>query len=148
MQLRIKSPRDAGGAVLLFIVGGLLLIGQQSLPRGTAVNMGAGYVPNILGWGIMIIALLLASRAVRIRGTSINDVPWRALVTVLGSFFVFALLIERAGLVVASMATILMAAAATAGFQWKSSLLLSLVLTVFSVLLFKIGLGIAVGIWP
>jgi hypothetical protein len=148
MRLRVKSPRDAGGAVLLLIVAALLLIGQQSLPRGTAVNMGAGYVPHILGWGIMLIAVLLAARAIRISGPSLNPIPWRPLVTILGSFFVFAILIERVGLAAAAMTTILTAAAATAGFQWKSNLLLALTLTAFSIIVFKFGLGIAVGVWP
>jgi hypothetical protein len=148
MRLRVTNPRDAGGAVLLFVVGGLLLIGQQSLPRGTAVNMGAGYVPNILGWGIMCIAVLLTVRSIRMEGTPLNAVPWRALMTILGSFFVFAILIERAGLALAAMATILLAAAATAGFRWKSNMLLAVALTAFSVVLFKLALGVAVSVWP
>jgi len=148
MRLRVKSPRDAGGAVLLFVVAVLLLIGQQSLPRGTAVNMGAGYVPNILGWGIMCIAILLAVRSIRFSGAPFNEVPWRALVTILGSFFVFAVLIERAGLAVTAVATILLAAGATAGFQWKSNILLALSLTIFCIALFKFGLGVAVSVWP
>ena len=148
MRLRVTNPRDAGGAVLLFVVGGLLLVGQQSLPRGSAVNMGAGYVPNILGWGIMCIAILLTARSIRLGGPPLNAVPWRALISILGSFFVFAILIERAGLAIAAMATILVAAAATAGFRWQSNLLLALALTTFSVVLFKFALGVAVSVWP
>ena len=148
MRLRVRSPRDAGGAVLLFIVGALLLIGQLSLPRGTAVNMGAGYVPNILGWGILCVAILLSARAFRLSAPPLNAVPWRALVTILGSFFVFAILIERAGLAIAASATILVAAGATAGYQWKSNLLLAVALTAFSIVLFKFGLGVAVSVWP
>lgn len=148
MRLRVKNPRDAGGAILLFVVSGLLLIGQQSLPRGTAVNMGAGYVPNILGWGIMCIAILLGARSFRLSGAPLNSIPWRPLITILGSFFIFAILIERAGLAVAAISTILVAAAATAGFRWRSNILLAIALTAFSVVLFKFGLGIAVRVWP
>ena len=148
MRLRVQSPRDVGGALLLIVIAGLLWWGQRSLRMGTAVNMGPAYVPNILAWCILGVGILLIFRSLRVSGPKLKAFAWRPLITVIGSLLVFAALIESAGLVSAGVATVMICAAAIAGYRWKSTALLAATLTAFSIALFKVGLGLAMTVWP
>jgi len=114
----------AGGAFVAF--GGAFAIGSAvQYERGTALQMGPGYVPLVLG---AILALLGAAIVVqgvlasRTGGTASPDhvvpgdepgsVPWRRGVLLVGAVLVFALTVDGLGLGVSLFVTAFLAALA------------------------------------
>jgi putative tricarboxylic transport membrane protein len=67
---------------------------------------------------------------------------------VLVSLAVFALLLPRAGLALATLGTMACATFATSEFKWGESLIFAVVITAFTVLLFVHGLGLPLAVWP
>jgi len=69
-------------------------------------------------------------------------------IVILGSIALFAALIERLGLAMASAAMILVCSFVARDYRWRESLLFALGMVVFVVLLFSVALGLSIRIWP
>jgi putative tricarboxylic transport membrane protein len=71
MTVRIKSPQDAGAAVLLMVIGlGGLWFGRD-YELGSVSQMGPGYMPMLLSIGLLIFGAVIALRAVTVDGPPI-----------------------------------------------------------------------------
>jgi putative tricarboxylic transport membrane protein len=144
----IRSPQDLAGGVLLVAIGvlGWLLI--RRLPMGTAFRMGPAYVPTVVSWLIVAVGAILTARSLLVRGAPLEAPRMRPLAVVLGSFVLFGLLIEGAGLVLASLALVLVARLAAREHRWKEALVVGAVLTAFAVVVFHLLLGLPMPVWP
>ncbi|MSO76541.1 MAG: tripartite tricarboxylate transporter TctB family protein [Alphaproteobacteria bacterium] len=149
---RIRDPRELAAGLFLILVAALALILSDHLPIGRLVNMGPGYVPRALAWilgGLGVIVALSAFTA-----DAPADVPpltewaWRPLLALTASILVFAFLLERAGLVICIVVTVGVAGLAAAGIRPIQSLLLGGGLALMSALLFVVGLGLPLRLWP
>lgn len=148
LKLRINLQDVLFGAFLIAVAAAAMFV-TRNLTVGTAADMGPGYMPLavaliILGFGVFLIGRgLLAGHA-----QDIEAVQIRPLLAILISVGVFALLAERAGLVVASLATILIAGLGGREFRIVESVLFACVLTACAVLLFVRVLALPIPIWP
>jgi uncharacterized membrane protein YhhN len=147
----IRSPRDFwAGAIYLALAAGVIWIGRN-YTQGTSERMGPGYFPFVLG---SILALLGAISIVRsfVRpGEAISAFAWRPLVLVMGAIVLFALLLPRAGVVVALTALIVVGAMASKKSRIDVKTVASMAgLIAFCVIVFVKGLGVPmplVGSW-
>ena len=109
------ARKDVLAGLLFIAVAVIGLWASRNYPIGTATRMGTGYVPRLLCW-----ILLGARRAgagagpARAAATARARPPpiWRAIVFVPLSLLVFALLIEPFGVVVATVALVVVGALA------------------------------------
>lgn len=148
MKLRIDL-QDTLFGIFLILVAGFAMFATRNLSVGTASNMGPGYMPLavaliILGFGLFLVARgLFAGNA-----AGIEPVRIRPILMVLLSVGVFAVLAERAGLVVTSLATILIAGFGGPQNRIVESAIFACVLTACAVLLFVRVLALPVPVWP
>lgn len=148
LKLRINLQDTLFGIFLILVAGGAMFA-TRKLSVGTAANMGPGYMPLavsliILGFGVFLIGRgLLAGRE-----EGIETVHLRPILAILLSVGAFALLAERAGLVFASLAAILIAGAGGREFRLVESVIFACVLTACAVLLFVRLLQLPIPIWP
>jgi putative tricarboxylic transport membrane protein len=147
-MLRVRSLQDLVGGVLLVALGvlGWLLI--RRLPMGTALRMGPAYVPTVVSWLVAAVGVILAARSLLVEGPRLEAERMRPLGVVLGSFVLFGLLIEGAGLVLASLALVLVAGFAAPEPRWKEGIVVGAVLTAFAVILFHVLLRLPMPVWP
>ena len=139
---RIASKDAAAGAIFL-AVGVALFAWARQYEVGTATHMGPGYYPALLG--LVLAALGVGGIAKGLAGKAPAPLPRyriEALVLVLASVVSFALLLERAGFIVASFVCVFFAC-----FQrlWTSPLEVFLIfcaLTAFNVVVFAYALGV------
>lgn len=113
--------------------------------------MGPGYFPTIVSALLVIIGLFTTIRGMRVDGQAIGGLAWKPMALILVSVLSFGLLIERAGLLIASGALLLISAAASREFrfEWLATLGL-IVLIAFCSVVFVIGLGVPmplIGSW-
>ena len=134
--------RDVWAGVALIATGGLAIYLARDYAFGTALRMGPGYFPIVLGgllilFGLYILAVGLG-RGERIEGS------WslRALVILPLSLVLFGVLIERAGFVPAMLVLIFGSATATTEFRPVEVLLFSIFLTTLCAAVFVWGLGL------
>jgi hypothetical protein len=113
---------------------------------GTAFRMGPGYFPlllagalSLLGGGIIFKGVTAAAS-----GGPIGVVPWRGAVLIIGALVYFGATIRGVGLAPAVFGAGLLSALASRHNGPAAALLLAAALTLFCVLIFHYGLGIAV----
>jgi len=144
---RGNAPDIAFGAFLILLAV-VALWETRALAIGNAADMGPGYVPRALAWIIMGFGLAFVTSGLRAKHRSLPRFDLRSFLMVLLSLAVFALLLPKGGLALATFATLACSTFAVSDYRWRESLIFSLVLTAFTVLLFVTGLGLPLAIWP
>jgi len=140
--MTIKHPKDFWAGILYLAVGGAAALTSMRYGMGSAVRMGPGYFPTVLGLLLALIGLASLVRSFFRRGEAITPFAWRALALVLGGILLFGLLVGGAGLVPALLLLVVMSAWASVYFKLKTTLILAACTTVFSVVVFVKALGV------
>jgi Tripartite tricarboxylate transporter TctB family len=135
------------GAIFAGFGVAALVIGRNQ-PIGSAVEMGPGYVPRVLAWGLAAFGVLLAGRGAMAGLRSGIEWHLRPILTLSAAILVYAFGIERLGLVLTAAATVLVTALAQPGIGWRYTAAATLGLPVFVALLFGWALGLPFGLWP
>ncbi|MDI4665910.1 tripartite tricarboxylate transporter TctB family protein [Xanthobacter autotrophicus] len=144
---RFDWPDLAFGAFLIAVAAGALLA-TRGLAGGIAADMGPGYMPRAIALILLAFGLFFAGRGLLRGHVGIERVQLRPILGVGVAVGVFALLIESAGLALASFAAILIAAAASRESRFFEVILFGLAVTAGAVLLFIKALALPVSIWP
>ena len=138
----VLHRKDVWGGLMLIAIGTLAVVLAREYPYGTALRMGPGYFPTLLGGIVVLFGLYLAVLGLR-KGEAIEgNWSFRALVVIPLSLVLFGLLMDRAGFIPALAVLIFGSAAASTEFRFVEVALLTVVLTAFSVAVFILGLGL------
>jgi hypothetical protein len=142
MQLAFRDNKDFWAGAMLIGTGAGSMIVARNYSFGTALRMGPGYFPSVLGGMLVLFGLYLV--VVGLRRDEKIEGSWslRALIVLPLALVLFGLLMEYAGFVPALLALIFGSAAAGSEFKLVEVLLLSIGLTVACVALFIWGLGL------
>jgi len=127
------------------IVGTRLIAGYQ---MGSSVRMGPAYFPAVLGGLLVFLGLLVLLDSIAEEGPEVAKFHFRPLLFVMASSLAFAYLLKPLGMVLASVALIFVSAFGGHEFKWKEVTILSVVLVIFSVLVFVKGLTLPFPICP
>ena len=138
IRLHLNKDVVAGLMFMAWGLAGLWL--ARTYPVGTAMRMGPGYFPNVLGWLLLVFGVGIAVRGALTEGEKLTAWYWRPLTMVLLSLIVFAALIDRAGLASAAAAAVIVGASGGPEFRWREVLLLAVGLA-GTVALFIYALG-------
>jgi hypothetical protein len=142
MRLEDRNNRDFWAGLMFFGIGAGTMFIARGYPFGTALHMGPGYFPSVLGGSLILFGIYIMVKGLRnnekIQGT------WsvRALIVLPLSLILFGFLMERAGFLPALAALIVGSAAAGKEFKLGEVLLCTVFLTVLSVVVFIWGLGL------
>jgi hypothetical protein len=142
MQIEIRNNRDFWAGVMLIVTGATAVIMARDYAFGTALRMGPGYFPSVLGGILVLFGLYLIAQGLRSNEQIVGNWSLRALIVLPLSLVVFGIMMEYAGFVPALMVLIVGSAAAGPEFKFVEALLLAAGLTAFAVVLFIYGLGL------
>jgi Tripartite tricarboxylate transporter TctB family len=146
--VRIRSPSDFWCGLLLSAVGIAFVVLAQRYRIGTPARMGPGFFPTILGGVLAALGLSLAIPAFFRSGEPLPRLGVRPLLTILAAIVIFALLLQPLGFVLAALILVLISGFADPELRPVESLGLALLLTVFSVGIFVVLLGLPLNLWP
>lgn len=127
------------------IVGTRLIAGYQ---MGSSVRMGPAYFPVVLGGLLAFLGLLVVFDSIVEEGPKVAKFHFRPLIFVAVSSLAFAYLLKPLGLVLASVALVFISAYGGHEFKWKEVAIMSVVLIIFSVLVFVKALALPFPICP
>jgi Tripartite tricarboxylate transporter TctB family len=136
----LRTNRDWIAGLLFIVLGGLAVILARDYPLGTTMRMGPGYFPTVLGGVLVLFGATILLRGIRSGDKVKGEWGWRPLAWITLSIVLFGYLLDRAGLVSATVVTLFVAAAAGREFRFKEVLVLAIVMTAFSVAVFSYGL--------
>ena len=146
-MLKIKNPQDAGSGALFIAIGLAGLYFGSSLDFGTARRMGPGFFPMIISGLIALAGVLVLMKGLTVHGPAIQRMQLRPVLMLMLALVAFGLLIEPLGVVVATIALVVLAALARREIRWGETLILALCAAAFVVLVFVYGLGQALPVW-
>lgn len=133
----------AGVAVISFGIFGLVVGLQYDI--GTVRVMGPGFLPVthsvlmiLCGLGIMLV------EGTDPEAEAMEHPNWRALVAVIGAICVFAFIVDRFGLIPASIASFLVSATAESKYSIPVLVLVGVLLSLAATVMFVWGLGLPV----
>jgi hypothetical protein len=142
MKFDWRNNRDFFAGLLYIFVGALGMFIARDYPFGSALRMGPGYFPSVLGG--MMIAFGIAVLLMGVKNNEKMKPYWsfRALIVLPLATVVFGVMMEEAGFIPALLVLIPLSAAAGKEFKVVEIALLTIGLTILSTLLFIKGLGL------
>ena len=146
---RVNAPKDILAGLIFIGFGLATFVMAGDYAMGTALDMGPGYFPAAIG---LVLAGIGAAAIVRGLTQKTPDpiTPHRLqpLILIFAGILAFSLLIERAGLVVASAALIGLACLPRLRSHPLEVLAIYVVLTAFSALVFVVLLDMQLPLLP
>jgi hypothetical protein len=142
LLVKLPDSKDFWSGVMLIAIGAVAVFIARDYPFGTALRMGAGFFPVVLGAALVLFGLYFVTRGLRASGKIEGNWSLRALIVLPLAFVAFGVLMEHAGFVPAMLALIVGSAAAGTEFRVGEVLALSVLLTVMCVALFIWALGL------
>lgn len=118
----------------------------QDYPFGSLRRMGPGYFPTSLGWLLVGLGAIIAAGGFMRPGVQ-PRADWRNMIAVLAAILAFALMVERFGLIAATVALVFISAAADRSSTLRGTAILTVCLVAMTVGIFVEGLGIPFRLW-
>jgi hypothetical protein len=139
---RLLNSKDFWSGAMLIAIGIAAVVMARDYPFGTALRMGPGYFPTVLGAVLALFGLYLLVRS--FRSSDMIEGHWsiKALIVLPLAFVLFGVLMDRAGFIPALAVLVVGSAAAGPEFKLREVALLTVVLIVFAVAVFIWGLGL------
>jgi putative tricarboxylic transport membrane protein len=159
--VQFRGIKDLLAGLIFLAIGAAAIHFAREYPFGTAVRMGSGYFPTVLGWILGGFGAVLAARGVwswvrsrpRKQEATLDFIAkakpapalaermavglgWRPLACVTASMLAFGALMPRAGLVPALVVLFFLAALGGREFRWRGVAVLTAVMTAFAVAVF------------
>lgn len=137
----------AGGLVLAVLGAAVAAYAALHYDIGTLRRMGPGFFPLGLGALLAVLGGSIAFGAAPAQSDK-SRIALPELAAILTAILVFALGLERLGLVLTTALTVLIASAAAprAGLLWRVAL--AVIITAISVVIFKLALAMTLPLWP
>lgn len=145
--MRIKSQDFASG-LLFVMVGAAALWISADYPMGTPQRPGTGVLPVILAWCLIGTGALLWLKAVVTESPRLTSWAWRPAIMITLATVAFALLVDRAGLVVTMIVSMTLVALGTPETRWREYLPFAVIMLAIGVTVFIYGLGMPIPILP
>jgi hypothetical protein len=142
MKFDWRNNRDFWAGVVYIALGVVGMWIARDYPFGSALRMGPGYFPTVLGgimiaFGIMVLLMGIKNNE-KMKGT------WslRALIVLPLATAVFGFVMEEWGFIPAMVLLVPMSAASGNEFKWGEIILLTIGLTIICTGVFIYGLGL------
>jgi hypothetical protein len=142
MTATIRNLKDFWAGLIYIAIGLAAIFFARDYGMGSATKMGPAYFPSVLGGLLAIIGAASVVRSFLRNGQPIGTIAVKGMLFVCGSTVLFAALVRGAGLVIALIVLVLVAAYGSIKFKLSTTIILALALTVACVLVFIKGLGI------
>jgi hypothetical protein len=148
--MRFRLTTDALTGLLFVALGAFALAYGWNYSIGTAARIGPGYFPKILACGLLLLGAVLIGRSLLTATDedALGAIAVRPLLFVLAGTLGFALLVERAGFVLASFVLIFAARLADRDFRLLEVTLLAAGMVVLIAALFWLGLSLPLRPFP
>jgi hypothetical protein len=140
-----SARQDLVGGLLTVALGVFALVTAVSYPMGSLLRMGPGFFPSGIAALIILLGLGLIAAAMRPRPQQASPgIQLRSVLMIGLGVLLFALLLERAGLVPATFALVLISSLAEPRWRPLRATVLAVAMTVLVYLIFIVILQIPV----
>jgi len=142
MNRSTLENKDVWAGLFLIVVGVVAVVIARNYTFGTALRMGPGFFPTILGGFLVLSGLYILANGLRSGEAIEGSWPLRALIVLPLALVLFGVLIERAGFVPAMLVLIFGSGLAGTEFRLIEMLIFSVLLTALCAIVFVWALGL------
>jgi hypothetical protein len=147
-MIRIRNPKDFWAGVAFMASGGAFLIASRQFAMGTPADIGPGFFPAMVAGLLVLVGVFLAFGALAVDGPRIEPMRFRPVALIIAALVAFGLIIDKGGLILAVAALVLVSSAAGGKFRPLQSVVIALALIALAILVFRLGLGMQIRLWP
>ena len=134
MKFDLRNNKDFLAGLLFIAIGLAAVIVARDYPFGTAMRMGSGYFPTVLGGILILLGAWVMGRGLRSGEKVRGEWGWKPLALIALAIVLFGFLMARLGLIPALVAVLFASALAGREFRFKEVFVLTAVMSVFAVL--------------
>lgn len=134
--MRVNFKDVAAGGVFIIIGAYFAIDSMMHLRMGTAVEMGPGYFPRLLGLFLIVLGVAIAATAIGKDNIPIEKFTWRGILLVLAAVLVFGATIRELGMLPSLFISSFFASIASGKMGVRGSIITSAVISVGSVIIF------------
>jgi hypothetical protein len=146
--MRHRDTQDLVGGLALMALGLFAAYyAHEHYEIGNLRRMGPGFFPVSLGLTLAVLGVLVALPAWFRQGTAIQP-AWKTLGLVTLSLVVFSFTLKTLGLIAATALAVLLSSMADRSVAWKTRGLLCVGVAAVTYLIFIMGLGMHLPVWP
>ena len=141
--------KDLLAGLIFTLVGVAVVIIAQDYPMGTLGQMGPAYFPTIIGSLTILVGLGLILNSLLIKKADpLPKFALRQFIFLIGAIIIFALTLEKFGLVLSTVLLIIFSRLAARPVNWVGASVLSVCLVSIAVLIFWYLLQMPLNLWP
>ena len=145
--MRIKSQEDFWSGLLFIGFGVAAIVIARDYPMGSAMRMGPGYFPTLIGGGLIVLGPIIGALSLRNQGVGIGTWPWRAMLLMSLAFVIFAWGMETIGFIPSLAILIIVSSLSTPHFRWNEVALETVVMLIGSWAVFIYALELPYTLW-
>jgi len=142
MKIELRNNKDFWAGLMLILTGAASFLIARNYPFGSTTRMGPGYFPSMLGGILALFGLYVMVAGLRTGEKIAMHCSLRALIVLPLALVGFGILMTYSGFIPALALLIFGSAFAGREFKFVEVLLLTLILTGLSVVIFIWGLGL------
>jgi hypothetical protein len=147
MKVALSNNKRFLSGIMFLFIGAVAIYIAKDYPMGSALRMGPGYFPIVLGGIIGLFGIWELIIGILKPDPVKGNWSLRALLILPTSAVIFGVLMEKAGFVVAMIVLIYVSAFSSKEFRFWEVTALAVGLTAASVGLFIYGLGLPYPLW-
>jgi len=148
MKFDLHDNKDFLAGLLFILIGASAVVFARDYPMGSAMRMGPGYFPTILGGILFLFGVYVMVRGVRSGAKVKGEWGWRPLALITLSIVLFGFLMDRLGMIPALAVMFFVSALAGREFRFKEVLILTVLMSAFAVGVFVYGLKLPFQLFP
>lgn len=145
---KIRSPQDTAAGLFLIALGLFAVWQSADLAAGTLNSMGPGMLPRALGAITGLCGLALVIQSFRVGNAPLERWALRGPICILGAAVAFGLTVRPLGLALAGPIAVTIGGFASNETRLVETLVFGVVMTAFSIGLFKAALGLPIPVAP
>ena len=146
--MKIKSPKDFWAGLMFIAFGLFFLVVARNYQMGSAVRMGPAYFPTVLGAIMAILGGIVFFQSLVIEGPPVPKLSFKPVFYISLALVIFGYTLKPLGFVLSLVILIFVCAFGGHEFKAKEVSILTVVLIIFSVLVFVKGLTLPFPLWP
>src|SRR6185436_14024762 len=147
-RMKIRSPKDFCAGLMFLAFGLFFLAVSRNYQRGSAVRMGPAYFPTVLGGIMAVLGGIILFQSLVVEGPKVPKLSFKPLFFISLALVLFGYLLKPLGFVLALVVLIFVCAFGGHEFKAREVAILTVVLIIFSVLVFVKGLTLPFPLWP
>jgi hypothetical protein len=146
--MKIKSPKDFWAGLMFIAFGLFFLVVARNYQMGSAVRMGPAYFPTVLGGIMAVLGGIIVFQSFVFDGPKLPKLSFKPIFFISLALILFGYLLKPIGFILAIGVLVFVSAFGGHEFKTREVAILTVVLIIFSVLVFVKGLTLPFPLWP